>query len=430
MDKLSLNKRQPYETLTGVDRRVYILGTGSIGKLVAHALKEGSEESVPPVTLLLHRPGLLKEFRERGRSITIKTNGVDETRSGFDLELALPQRQDLGKPFPVGLDHDKFDFMTSDETIHNLILTVKAPQTVSAITSIRHRLTSDSTILFMQNGMGMVEELNEKVFPDPNTRPNYMLGINSHGVHSMSSTAAVHAGHGIISLGVLPRSHAAPATEDSAVIDKDKSAASSKVLSKDGKRKVSTSNSSSTASGDIEWAPSSRYMIQQLTRVPVLAAVALSHEQLLMAQLEKLAVNCLINPLTVMLDSRNGDLLHNFALTRTMRLLLAEICTVFQALPELKSQTSIQTRFSPQRLEKMAVTVASKTANNISSMLADSRRGVQTEIEYINGYVVRRGEELGIKCVMNYMLMQMVIGKQQLIGREIENYTPVSQLTS
>jgi len=413
------------EAVEPVDRTIYILGTGSIGKLVAYALKGGINHMVPPVTLLLHRPSLLEEFEKNNRSITMTTNDVEETKSGFDLQLALPERQDPGKPHFVGLNTDKFSHRAGNDTISNLVVTVKAHQTVSALRSVRHRLTPLSTICFLQNGMGIIEEVNDKVYPDPAERPQYMMGINSHGVHQLSNTSAVHAGHGVISLSLVRSFDEASGEEHAGGMADSRASASSSDLERSPKRNPTIASQDSRPIP-----PSAHYLLDQLTRPPVLAAATIAPSQLLLTQLEKLAVNCVINPLTVMLDARNGDLLANFALTRTMRLLLAEICTVFQALPELRGVPGIQTRLSPQRLEAMAVTVARKTGANISSMLADARRGVQTEIDYINGYVVRRGEELGIKCVTNYMLTQMVIGKQQLISREIENYTPVRHMSS
>ena len=35
----------------------------------------------------------------------------------------------------------------------------------------------------------------------------------------------------------------------------------------------------------------------------------------------------------------------------------------------------------------------------------------ETEIDFINGYIIARGEELGIKCVMNFLIQQLVAGK-------------------
>lgn len=375
--------------------RIYILGTGSVGKLIAHSIRSVSEP--PPVTLLFHRPTFKKEFEEAGSVLKLKTGKNIEDRAGFEAELVLPERRDLGSRHTVPSDQRRFAHEQSDEPITNLVVSVKAPDTVAALRPILHRLSADSTILFMQNGMGVIDECNERLFPDPQTRPSYMLGVNSHGIFATSSFQATHAGAGTIMIGIMPRIPFKQYYEQEG--DADQVAL---------------------------WNPASRYLLRALTRVPVLAAVALPPTDLFLSQLEKLVVNCLINPLTVMLDCRNGDILKNFAISRTMFLLLAEISTVIQALPEVQGIPNIKLRFSPERLEHLTVSVAQKTGLNISSMLQDVRRGTRTEIEYINGYIVRRGEELGIKPVMNYMLMQMVMGKQQMISREIDNYSPFS----
>ena len=74
----------------------------------------------------------------------------------------------------------------------------------------------------------------------------------------------------------------------------------------------------------------SRYLLRTICRSPALAAVPNSPTQLLQAQLDKLAMNAIINPLTSLMDTRNGTILYNFALTRAMRLLLGEISASFE----------------------------------------------------------------------------------------------------
>jgi len=372
-----------------VPRRIHILGTGNIGNFVAHALNRIPNR--PPTTLLLHKLSLLEAWEAQGRTIELITDGLSDKRREFDVEFALPERtiRPLSPKAQAATEGSN-----EGGIIYNLILSVKAPNTVSALTAVKDRLTRQSTILFLQNGMGMIEEVNEKLFPDVETRPNYMLGIITHGVHSQKPFSAVHAGMGTTALGLLPRYPLRPASEDG--------------------EKVSE-----------KWAPSSRYLLRTLTRTPVLAAVGFSTTDLMQLQLEKLAINAIINPLTVMLDAKNGDILSNFAMTRVMRLLLSEISLVIRSLPELQGVPNVRIRFAPQRLETIAVAVMSKTSNNLSSMLQDVRAGKQTEIEYINGYIVRRGEEMGIKCVMNYMLLQLVKGKQQMVNRRFDDYVPI-----
>jgi 2-dehydropantoate 2-reductase len=52
--------------------------------------------------------------------------------------------------------------------------------------------------------------------------------------------------------------------------------------------------------------------------------------------------------------------------------------------------------------------VARNTATNMSSMLQDVIRGTPTEIDAINGAVVRAGETTGVPIPLNQMLWHMV----------------------
>ena len=108
-----------------------------------------------------------------------------------------------------------------------------------------------------------------------------------------------------------------------------------------------------------------------------------------------------------------------------MRLLLAEISLVIRSLPELQNVPNVQSRFDPGRLELYAVQVVSATPENLSSMLQDVRAGKETEIDYINGYIIRRGEELGIRCIMNYMLMHMLKAKHQIVAQDDSDRLPI-----
>ena len=281
----------------------------------------------------------------------------------------------------------------SDEIIYNLIVSVKAPQTVKAIQRITHRLTRESTIVFLQNGMGILDEVNHQLFPDDEYRPTYVIGVVTHGLYSNGPFSVEHAGEGTIALGAMPR------------------------MPQDKPEENETLR---------ELAPSARYLMRTMTRTPVLVAIGFPPTGLLQQQLDKLAVNCIINPITAIIDCKNGALLSNMYLTRVIRLLLAEISMVIQSMPELKNVPNVKMRFDTLRLERIVFSIANKTAENYSSMLQDVRLGRQTEIDYINGYIVRRGEEMGIHCVMNYMLMHMVKGKNKIKGLEQAELLPLA----
>ena len=279
-----------------------------------------------------------------------------------------------------------------EEIIYHLIVSVKDYQTVKAIEAVAHRLTRDSSILFLQNGMGIVDEVNERLFPDEKYRPTYIVGVVSHGLYSNRPFSVVHAGEGTIAMGVLPRVPKGETRQPEALYQ------------------LSTS---------------ARYIMRTMTRTAIFVAVGFYPTDILQQQLEKLAVNCIINPLTAVLDCKNGALIYNFYFTRVIRLLLAEISLVIKTLPELKSVPNVNMRFDTLRLERLVVSIANTTAENYSSMVQDIRSGRLTEIDYINGYIVRRGEEMGIHCAMNYMLMHMVKGKNKNTSQEKTNLLPL-----
>ena len=55
--------------------------------------------------------------------------------------------------------------------------------------------------------------------------------------------------------------------------------------------------------------------------------------------------------------------------------------------------------------------VATRTAENASSMLQDILRGAPTEVDAINGAVVREGERCGVLTPVNWSLWNLVRAK-------------------
>jgi 2-dehydropantoate 2-reductase len=412
------------------------MGLGSVGKWVAHSLK--GIPNPPPVTLLFHNRSKLQEWEKSPRKLQVTTDGDAERREGFESELAVARFRFHGKEIGArnsDLSQEASDAQSqasqepelvygeSDEPINTLILCMKSTQVLSALSAVKHRLHKESVICFLQNGMGTVEAVTQEIFPDPETRPHYMVGINSHGMHMGNDPfSVVHAGFGTIALGLLPNERISGSAPYAPV-----SASQAEGSQSTGEPAYTANSDRSVQSPTPEtflWTQNQRYLLRTLLRTPVFCATAFSPTDLLQLQLEKLAVNCIINPLTVMLDARNGSVLYNYHLTRVMRLLLSEIALVIHSLPELQNVPNVQRRFDTGRLESIVVGVANRTRDNISSMLADVRNDNETEIDYINGWIVKKGEELGIKCFMNYMITLMVKGKRGLIHMELNEGIP------
>ncbi len=113
----------------------------------------------------------------------------------------------------------------------------------------------------------------------------------------------------------------------------------------------------------------------------------------------KLAVNCGINALTALLRVPNGELLNRADAALMMDRAATECAMVAWA------QGLVLPYADPIAQVRQ---VAEKTAANYSSMLQDVLRGAPTEIDAINGAVVRRAREREIVAAVNEMLWRMV----------------------
>ncbi|MHC4915677.1 MAG: ketopantoate reductase family protein [Planctomycetota bacterium] len=113
----------------------------------------------------------------------------------------------------------------------------------------------------------------------------------------------------------------------------------------------------------------------------------------------KLAVNCVINPITALLEVRNsGSLVPELAELR--RQIIAEVGALAAAEGhQLPGDLA-------ERIEQ-----GLESGGNRSSMLQDVLAGRVTEVEFLNGFVVRRAVELGVAAPVNSALAMLVRAK-------------------
>ena len=62
----------------------------------------------------------------------------------------------------------------------------------------------------------------------------------------------------------------------------------------------------------------------------------------------------------------------------------------------------------PKNIGEIVLALAGSMPDQYSSTAQDLARGKKTEIDYLNGYVVRKGEEFSIPTPINRALLVMV----------------------
>ncbi|MEK4662484.1 2-dehydropantoate 2-reductase [Priestia sp. FSL H7-0729] len=116
----------------------------------------------------------------------------------------------------------------------------------------------------------------------------------------------------------------------------------------------------------------------------------------------KLLINAVINPLTALWRIPNGELLITEERKRLMRQLYDEVWLVY-------SERGICLDLD---MWDQLISVCRSTATNTSSMLADVLAGRGTEVESINGHIVRMARELGLVAPTHEILLHLIEGMQ------------------
>lgn len=120
----------------------------------------------------------------------------------------------------------------------------------------------------------------------------------------------------------------------------------------------------------------------------------------------KLVMNCAYNAISALCHARYGPLSRNELIQNIMRQVIDEIAAVAQSR-KIKIP-------STDALTESAFKLGTTMADAISSTAQDVQRGKRTEIDSLNGYVVRQGQELGIATPANQTLHGLVKFLEQL----------------
>lgn len=466
-----------------------LLVVGSIGSLLATQLAQLPSTKV---RLILRRkdiasalfsskesnPSLSSFSPEKGAlvSLQMERNGLVKRTDGLEVELtpspedrALIGRTDFAATFFAS---KKFPDLVRNDPIDTLIITTKAPSTLKALKGLLPRLSSQSTIVILQNGMGVLEGMLDTYWPDevpssndfgasglsgrPQGRPNFVCATTTHGVWRKNSSHFVHAGLGDIKFGVVPNRAA-----QASLVSTDPSPWGEHYHNP-------LLNPRSLTSPTLEHLPltpdtvSLHRTVSALLQLKELNTAWLPLPTFQIAQLQKLAVNTAVNGLTAIMGVPNGALVGSPNSKRIISTICKECSSVFAAhvgreegswTPPPVSYSSplspspapsLSTPHPPppplpsshplstESLTDYTLQVLFKTSTNFSSTLLDilnispkisnanplsssSFSYSATEIEYLNGYVVALGERYGIPTPFVECVRSMVLLKEETL---------------
>jgi 2-dehydropantoate 2-reductase len=117
----------------------------------------------------------------------------------------------------------------------------------------------------------------------------------------------------------------------------------------------------------------------------------------------KLLCNCALNAISALGQARYGQIAESDDAGQVMQAVVEEVLSVARAarvtLPNIDDTKSGMAA---------AMEIATQMAGALSSTAQDLNRGRPTEIDSLNGYVARRGAELGVAVPVNHALFTLV----------------------
>ncbi|MEK6946266.1 MAG: 2-dehydropantoate 2-reductase [Nanoarchaeota archaeon] len=111
---------------------------------------------------------------------------------------------------------------------------------------------------------------------------------------------------------------------------------------------------------------------------------------------KKVVFNCIVNPATAILGIKNGGIADEKL--NPLKKLIADEC----AKVAEKDGIKLDLDFVAETNREF------RGSQNISSMQQDLLKGKKTEIDYLNGAVVKLGKRYGIKCPVNNSLVEII----------------------
>ena len=229
--------------------------------------------------------------------------------------------------------------------VNLVILTVKSYDTETAIKQIVPLIQDETVVMSLQNGLNNIEKMEHRFDKD-----KILAGVTTHGAIFSKSGIIRHTGRGKTILGELNGSQ-------------------SKRL---------------------------KAIVHLFNEVGIETQAS---DDIMKEIWVKVIINSCINPLTAFFTCKNGYLLENPLLEKTVEIICKESTAIAQA-----EGISVSTLDMIQRTKE----VIKDTAHNYSSMLQSVLQGKKTEIESINGKLIRIGKQHRIDTSLNKILIELV----------------------
>ncbi|KAK5998893.1 hypothetical protein PT974_01277 [Cladobotryum mycophilum] len=276
-----------------------------------------------------------------------------------------------------------------DSHIDQLIVTGHGYEAAEALESVKHRVDGNTAICLMNDGLGVLEDVREKIFSGTDaSSPTFFLGHMSHRLALNRAYDSVkELRHGVTKLTMMDMSR---------FRDKDK-------------------------------VESRMSFVRTLQEVKDLNSSLTPFDQWLRFKLPSVIFDSVVEPVCVLLEMPYEGVLQNPAAQRMLFRLLDEIILVVDNMPELEGSSAIRDYIRGNGVRKHMYNQILSKRSHPSELARRIQYGLPTDVEYLNGFFLRQARLLGLHLPANHMMKDMIKAKHSLAVEKLNSFVPMEE---
>jgi len=349
--------------------KIHILGEDERSKFIAHALS-GVYDSVE----MLGWRNISSKYRNIQRSRSSSRRAAAKVEANMAVPRILTKED--------------------DSRIDQLVVTGKGYEAAEALKSVKHRVDENTTVCLMNDGLGVLEDVRRKIFEGMETSPSFLLGHMSHRLafnRTYDSVKQLKNGETRLTLAELSQ--------------------------RKGKQLHQAPHKTETRSN----------FIRTLQEATDLHSSLTTYDQWLRFKLPSVIFDSVVEPVCVLLETPYQGLLQNPAAQRMMHSLLSEIIQVVEKMPEVEGSSVLQSYVRGRGIKKLLYNRIMAKRSQPSQLVRRIEHGLPTDVDYLNGYFLRRGQKLGLDLRMNIMMRDMIKARHSQAIERLNSFIPVEE---
>jgi ketopantoate reductase len=383
-------KKEYAETLASLklSEKVHIVGFTREARFITHCLA-GTPE-LPAPQLLTHHRRFINQWGTSQRKLIVRNR--EGLRTGYEIPI----------PEYVGKSQSNARYGSERSRlkhIDNLIISTADNAVIPTLLDVRDNISQDTTICLITPGLGLVEHVSNIIFPDPSTRPTFILGHSGHAIskdpaHQQDPYSIQVRNHGRLYLtGLSPDTGDAQETEvdiEDRIIRRARS----------------------------------QHLLNLLHGAPGLNTVNLPMAKFLRYKLPPMIFSSIADAISVALGFRYERIHADRYAQRLWRNLWDETIAIISELPELQEYPEV-TQYFQGRNFATEVNRYLHAQRGTSQWISMVRDGQTLPMQGLNGWFVSRADELGLSSVYHRSMMNMVMAKVEARKEELKTDIPL-----